>query len=330
MSVKNRYAVILPNTKIFGGVKRFLDLGNIFVSRGIEFYVFTPDGFYPEWFDYEGKVEKLDRIQEWDFDIVFITEPQFLRPLLSAKASHKVFYYVIRKPTMGEVVKHQEIKIFANSTTTWLRARQKYGVDAVKAYGGVNTDLFWKKPETAVALEKPFVVMAYGRLGRKRKGTMLVVKACEALYKKGYNIKLLLFDSPMDVPSRKQIEEFKCKVPHEFMVNHPVMDNVSLYHRADVFVSAEAGGGWSNTTAEAMASGIPVVATKNGTSDFLIDRETGLKVWRFSWFIQRAIATLYHDAGLRKKLATNGYNKIREFSWKRLADTIQAYVEKPT
>lgn len=237
MSVKNRYAVILPNTKIFGGVKRFLDLGNIFVSRGIEFYVFTPDGFYPEWFDYKGKVEKLDRIQEWDFDIVFITEPQFLRPLLSAKASHKVFYYVIRKPSMGEVVKHQEIKIFANSTTTWLRARQKYGVDAVKAYGGVNTDLFWKKPETAGTLEKPLVVMAYGRLGRKRKGTMLVVKACEALYKKGYNIKLLLFDSPMDVPSRKRIEEFTCKVPHEFVVNHPVMDNASLYHRADVFVS---------------------------------------------------------------------------------------------
>ncbi len=325
----NRYAAILPNTKIFGGVKRFLDLGNIFVERGIDFMVFTPDGQFPEWFDFKGDVRKIGSIPDWQFDIVFITEPQFLPDLLSAQSTHKVFYYVIRKPTMGEVVKHKEIKIFANSTTTYLRARQKYGIEAVKAYGGVNLNLFWKKPAKSPTSDQPFVVMAYGRLGRKRKGTMLVVRACEALYKKGYNIKLLLFDSPMDESSRRRIEEFRCRCPHEFVVNHPVMDNVSLYHRADVFVSAEQGGGWSNTSAEAMASGVAVIATKNGTSDFLIDGETGLRVWRFSWFIQRAIAKLYHDPALRQKLAENGHTKIREFSWQRLADTIQAYVEKP-
>lgn len=328
MTLHNRYGVILPNTKIFGGVKRFLDLGNVFVERGIDFVVFTPDAQFPSWFDFKGRVEKREDIARWEFDIVFITEPQFLPDLLAARATHKVFYYVIRRPTMGAVIKHREVKIFVNSTTTFLRAKQKYGIEAFKAYGGVNTKLFWPKPLAEKKAGEPFVVMAYGRLGRRRKGTHLVIRACENLHKTGCNIKLLLFDSPMDETSRKKIEAFKCSCPFEFVLNHPVMDNVSLYHRADVFVSAERDGGWSNTAAEAMASGIPVIATKNGTSDFLFHNQTGLKVWRHSWFIKRAIAKLYNDKQLREKLAENGHRKISEFSWQRLADTIQKYVSE--
>ena len=35
--------VLLPHTKLYGGVKRFLELGNIFVTKGHRFIVFTPD-----------------------------------------------------------------------------------------------------------------------------------------------------------------------------------------------------------------------------------------------------------------------------------------------
>ena len=39
-----KLGVLLPHTKLYGGVKRFLELGNIFVEKGHDFYVFTPDG----------------------------------------------------------------------------------------------------------------------------------------------------------------------------------------------------------------------------------------------------------------------------------------------
>lgn len=40
--------VLLPHTKLYGGVKRFLELGNIFVEQGHRFIVFTPDGKGPD------------------------------------------------------------------------------------------------------------------------------------------------------------------------------------------------------------------------------------------------------------------------------------------
>lgn len=36
-------AAILPHTKLFGGVKRFLELGSVFESHGHRFLVFTPE-----------------------------------------------------------------------------------------------------------------------------------------------------------------------------------------------------------------------------------------------------------------------------------------------
>ena len=39
--------VLLPHTKLYGGVKRFLELGNIFVEHGHRLIVLTKDGKDP-------------------------------------------------------------------------------------------------------------------------------------------------------------------------------------------------------------------------------------------------------------------------------------------
>jgi glycosyltransferase involved in cell wall biosynthesis len=90
-------------------------------------------------------------------------------------------------------------------------------------------------------------------------------------------------------------------------------------------VAAEKKGGWSNTAAEALAAGVPVIGTKIGTRDFLIDMETGIKVWRHPYFIRRAIEKLIRQPALAQTLAANGRKKIEDFSWKKLADFIEAY-----
>jgi hypothetical protein len=43
-----KIAALLPHVGIFGGVRRYLEIGNELVRRGYPFVLFTPDGSKPE------------------------------------------------------------------------------------------------------------------------------------------------------------------------------------------------------------------------------------------------------------------------------------------
>ena len=314
---------ILPHSRLFGGVKRFFELGNVFRDHGHRFIIFTPEGIPPEWFSDPCRVETLNNLASYQLDALFITEPDFLEHLMAARSRLKIFYHVGPRAKLDGVLKSKEVIVFVNSTNMYALDKRRYGIEAVRALGGIHVpDL----PRAGRDDGAPFTVMAYGRLTRKGKGTSLVVKACEKLYKRGYNIKLLLFDSPVDKLSREKIGKFKCAVPFEFVVDHPVSKNNELFSRADVFVAAEKKGGWSNTAAEALAAGVPLVGTATGTRDFLIHHVTGLLVWRHPYFIRKAIEKLINDPDLGRTLASNGRKKIAEFNWENLGRFIESYV----
>ncbi|RYY65758.1 MAG: glycosyltransferase, partial [Chitinophagaceae bacterium] len=229
------------------------------------------------------------------------------------------------RASLKEVRKHKDILIFSNSTNMYLYNKKKYGLETIKALGGVHIP---EKAKSITLPQDPFTIMCYGRLSRKGKGTGIVVKAAEQLHKEGHRVKLLLFDAPLDEKGRAQIAAFQPKVPFEFIIDHPVEDNEALFKRADVFVAVEKKGGWSNTAAEALSAGIPLVASNTGTKDFLIDGLTGLKVWRYAFFVKRAIKKLMKDIELQRKLAAAGREKMKTLSWESLASFIMNFVDQ--
>lgn len=316
-----KFGAILPHTKLFGGVRRFLELGKILIERSHDFTIFTADGLYPDWFSFPGRIEKIDNLKDYKLDALFLTEERFLPNLVAAQSKLKVLYHVGPRVSLKEALRHKEVTIFANSTNMFEYGKRKYGIEPVKAYGGVHIPSTTKN----VLAKPPVSIMAFGRLSRKGKGTSLVVKACEKLYRKGYNIKLLLFDTPIDEKSVSLIEKFTSKVPFEFITNHPVAKNDELFSRADIFVAVEKKGGWSNTAAEALASGLALVGTQTGTRDFLFHNKTGLVVWRHPYFIRKALEKLINNPSLARELATNGRTAIADFSWEKLADFIEEY-----
>lgn len=325
MPASYKFAVILPHTLLFGGVRRFFELGEIFLRNGHQMFIFTPEGKSPDWFTFSGTVDKLSNLPDYSLDCLFMTEPVFLPDMLKASARLKIFYHVGPRASLTEVLKHKEIIVFSNSTNMYLHNKKKYGIETVKALGGVHI------PATAKEIklpQDPFIIMCYGRLSRKGKGTGIVVKAAEKLFKQGNNVKLVLFDAPLDEKGRQQIADFKPKVPFEFIIDHPVEKNEALFKRADVFVAVEKKGGWSNTAAEALSAGIPLVASNTGTNDFLIDGVTGLKVWRHPFFVRRAIQKLMNDIELQKTLAANGREKMKTLSWESLSGFIMKFVEE--
>ena len=115
---------------------------------------------------------------------------------------------------------------------------------------------------------------------------------------------------------------FKTKVPYKFILNHPVEKNVEFFHQANFFVAPEKKTGFANTVAEAMASGIPVIATTSGTKDLLIPNKTGLLVTRNSYRIRDAIIKLLTNHNLCIELTKNARSNIEKLDWSILAANI--------
>lgn len=325
-----KLGVLLPHTKLYGGVKRFLELGNIFVEKGHEFCVYTPDAAPPNWFAYKGRMATFEQAATDELDALWTTTTAYAPILAASNARHKIFYHVRIKENLRDVVRYPDIEIFACSTNVYEHDMRHCGRKPFLAVGGVTMANYQPKTDYAVDAGRPFVVMGYGRIAERVKGTKYVVKACERLYRKGYNIRLLLFDTALSQQWQQKLDAFTCKCPFDFVKNHPFERNSELFNRADCFVSAENPrySGWNNTVAEAMACGLPVVSTSAGTKDLLIDGVNGLQSARWVFCFQRHIARLYHDEALRRSLGTAARQHVAQFDWNILADRILKHLEQ--
>jgi glycosyltransferase involved in cell wall biosynthesis len=105
----------------------------------------------------------------------------------------------------------------------------------------------------------------------------------------------------------------------------------ALYARADVFVHATRYEGSSLVTLEAMAHGLPVVATRaGGIPDKVRDRETGRLVEPGDVeALAGAIAEVAGDAALARALGRRGRERaLSEFAWPALAARTVALYEE--
>lgn len=321
--------VLLPHTKLYGGVKRFLELGNIFVAKGHRFIVFTPDGAGPTWFDFKGEMSTFSRINEFTLDALWTTTPEMMPMVKASGARHKIFYHVRKRERISNLMKDKDVEVFACSTNIYEYDLKKYHRKTFKAIGGVTVANYQPKQSYEVK-GRPFVVMAYGRIAERVKGTHYVVSACEKLYAQGYDIKLLLYDTPVDDNAARRLKEFKCKCPLEFVIGHPFDRNSELFNRADCFVSAENPhySGWNNSVAEAMACALPVITSKAGTLDLVDDGVNAIRSARWRFCFRKHIKELYADEELRRRLGTEARKSIARFDWSNVADNILEYLEQ--
>jgi len=104
----------------------------------------------------------------------------------------------------------------------------------------------------------------------------------------------------------------------------------ALYERADIFVHATRYEGSSLVTLEAMAHGLPVVATRAGGIPDKVSDETGRLVAPGDVAgLARAMSELADDAALRESLGRHGRQRVRErFAWPAIAErTIDLFEE---
>jgi glycosyltransferase involved in cell wall biosynthesis len=311
-----RIAALLPHLGLYGGNLRYLEIGNALAARGIPFTLATPEGKPPPYFEYRGPVCTFEALRASPPDVLLASEQNLFDPFRSMKAGRHVFYFILEKTAREREIARSGVPLLANSSGLVRRLGQLYGVAAAPVIGGVNTQTFFPLEERERELRSPqsFRIVANGRFSRPRKGSRIVARAAGGL-KPVNQVELVYFDTTTVDHRAGLPEALEVRPRIRLDLDIPRDQLRIVYGSGDVFVSAEKKAGWSNTTIEAMACGVPVVCTSSGTSDFAIHEETAFVVPRTAWHVRRALVRMMQDEALRVRIAQAGLAKAREFSW---------------
>ena len=317
-----RIRTFLPHTGVFGGVRRFLELGNEWLARGHEVVLYTPEGLAPTWLDYRGRVLPLSAATEGAADFALCADAQTYGAFRASPAARHAYYCVIEGDAgLSRAIADPGVTLVANSSPLRRGVERRAHRPVLDGIGGIRTSFF--RPDPARRQTAPLRILVNGRRSRPKKGTDLVLEALRGLGG-APAFEIVLFDS-LDAHNRQDPRDGARLPANARFLLGPTQDElVALYQSADLFVAAERKAGWCNTALEALACGCALVCTRSGTRDFARDGGNALVTWRHPWFLRRAIRRVLNDGALRARLSAAGPSAAEPWSWPRLADKLLA------
>jgi glycosyltransferase involved in cell wall biosynthesis len=323
-------AVLLPGVGVFGGVRRFIALGNELITRGHAFTIYHPSGEPPAWLPFAGDTRPLAALASHRHDVLICNNPPQLDAFERANAAMKLFYFAMAGIT-GEraTARRRDWVIAVNSSGLHARLRARYRVDAEKAIGGVDATVFCPGAHFPPDGDE-FRVMVFARMSRRRKGAALAISAVERFAATaGRPVRLVLFDHVGAGNESDPREVVKPSIPTEFHINPTQSELADLYRGAHAFLGAERRAGWANTVAEAMACGAPVVCTRAGTRDIALRGETAQVVrLRTGWLLARGLRRLHDDPVAAAAMRARALKRIQAYTWPRVADQLEDIIAR--
>lgn len=153
---------------------------------------------------------------------------------------------------------------------------------------------------------------------KKVKGIFELIKALDILKEKNnFQIKTLIVGGVTNPKDEIFFEEAKKRAKNlniEFLGNIPHWELPQIYKQADIFVLPSYSEALGMAIMEAMAAGLPVIASDlAGPRELIKNSENGflVKVGDPNILAQK-LALLFQNPGLRKKMGETGRQKIKE------------------
>ncbi len=134
---------------------------------------------------------------------------------------------------------------------------------------------------------------------------------------------------PLESVLRKQVEELKLGTRVLFLGYKYYQDLPRYLKASDVFVRPSLSEGMGISFIEAMAAGIPIIATPvGGIPDFLHDGETGLFAnVKNPKSIAIQVMKILDNPELRQKIVTNAHHLVvKNYDWKLVAERMRTEV----
>jgi len=315
-----------PHLKVFGGIRRIVELSNRLTARGHEVTIYHPDGGTCEWMPLQAATRPSTDLLGRRHDVVIYNDPNPYDVRLVGRSDSrlKVFYVLelyelslltgfhpalwlprnertryMKKSLLSE---HAKL-VNATWLGDWLRA--KMGIDTELLIGGVNREMF--HPVDVPRPDGVFRVLCSGD-PRPRKGTATIREAIGRVREKHPRVELQQYHG-RGIPQERMAE---------------------TYAAADLFVEASWQAGWNNPVVEAMACGTPVVCTDiGGVRDFAFQDRTAMLVPpRDPDALARAVARMVEDDDLRRELRAAALDHVRSFDWDASAERLERWIEE--
>jgi len=319
-----RISLFLPHVGVFGGVRRFLELGNSWRALGHEVTLFHPGGEPPAWLPFSGVTAALERAPDQVVDLALCADPHTFATFAAQRAGVHLYYCVIEgDPGVARAHSRPDIRLAANSGPLRRRLQERTPHPVLDGAGGINVRQF--HPGPARPANGPLCILLNGRRSRPKKGTDLVLRALAPLEGRVPPFEIVLFDSLGPQNRQDPTEGLPRGLRARYVLDPSQAELVGLYQSAHLFVAAERKAGWCNTALEAMACGAAVVCTRSGTSDFARDGQNALVArWRAPFALRPPITRLLRDGALRERLAAAGPSTATAWTWEMLAAKLLA------
>jgi len=315
-------AFVEPHLGVYGGIRRILELANGLAARGHTVTIYHSDGSPCTWMRCAASTAPIGDVAKARADVLVFNYPPDLPHVRRAGCRHVVFYLLglyrkelLRRPDPRLFllnrywherwlvrVLREGFPLWTNATWMHRWVRESLGRSSELLMGGVDHALFHPlggggRPSGIVTSGDP----------RPEKGYVLVEKAHALLPHDTHPLEKLHGKGGMQEELARRIRN------------------------AALFVDAQESRavGWNNPIAEAMASGVPVVATPaEGNGDLLIPGVTGIEApRRDAAALARAMAEILESVALREAIATRALAHVRQFTWERAVDRAEALLE---
>jgi glycosyltransferase involved in cell wall biosynthesis len=316
-----KIAFVEPHLKLYGGIRRILELSNRLTGLGEQVVIYHPTGEPCDWMECRAGVRPLKRLFDSSHDVVIFNNPPDYRLVRRARARLKVFYilglydreklkrfsFKIFWPIKGRMMSLKralQIPFLKISNATWMQRflREELSMDSELLIGGVNREVFY--PAEVERRRDEFRILCSGD-PREFKGTRTIQEAVEL--------------------AKAEVPGLVLDTYHGRNYSQDRM--AAVYSAADLFIDAtwDSGSGWNNPVLEAMACRVPVICTDiGGVADFARDGRTALLVPPGDTAAMAgAIRRMLHSVELRVELAALAYEKSLEFDWDVSAKTLQ-------
>ena len=319
-----RIALFLPHVGVFGGVRRYLELGNEWVAMGHEVTLHHPDGAPPAWLPFAGRSATLAAAAVSSSELALCGDATTWAAFRAHAARRHVYYCVIEgDPGLPAALADPEITLMANSGPLRERLARRSRRAVLDGAGGIRLERFHPEPNRRAPA--PLRVLVYGRRSRAKKGTDLVLRALAGLTGRVPAFETVLFDTVDPATNRQDPRDGASLPPNARFVLDPSQEELAgLYQSSHAFVAAERKAGWCNTALEALACGCALVCTRSGTTDFARHGESALVSWRNPWSLRNAIRRLLTDEALRERLSAAGPASAAPWAWPVVARKILA------
>lgn len=208
--------------------------------------------------------------------------------------------------------KADKIQAISNYLANW--AKDMGGRDVVVIPNGVEVARF-QNSANRIFNEKEVVLITTSRLVEKN-AVGDIIEAMKFL-PESFSLKIVGIGA-LERELKAQVESSDLASRVEFLGHVPYEDIPRHLHAADIFIRPSLSEGMGNSFIEAMAAGLPVIATPvGGIPDFLKDGETGLFVPPKSpRLIAFQVQKLANDKVLRDKITISAKRFVSEnYDW---------------